>query len=453
MEKRWIRLDNASNIFLAARNDIDTKVFRLSAELKDLVDPVLLQKSLENIYREYPLFQSTLRRGVFWYYLEESEKKPRARFETETPMRPIYHYDRRELLFRVLYRNKQIHFEVFHALTDGTGAMWFFEDLLAEYARFRYIKKQDNWDKRKKADTEDSFKRYFKKKKQDTGVDRSTESLEHIYEEKVIDQQDPSEDRVESAKGNIYRIKGEHTPDHRPRVIYLNLDVKEVLKLSRKEGVSLTIYLTALYVLSVYQAKTTKEEETTISVSVPVNLRQFFPSVSVRNFFSTVLVSYCFKKDEKIDLNDICKEMDQQLKNQLKKEELEKHLQRYIDFEFNPLARILPRVVKDFVLKVINKKNNRKITVAMSNLGIVHLPEEMDGIVEDIYFSTSVIRPQFCMISYGNHLNVSFTSPFMETAIYQIFVRYLTEQGLDVTMDANKVTAEELGNDESLQSL
>jgi len=452
VEKRWIRLDNASNIFLAARNNIDTKVFRLSAEIKDAVNPVLLQKALENIYQEYPLFQSTLRRGIFWYYLEKSEKKPKVRIETDAPVMQIYHYDRRELLFRVLYRNKQIHFEVFHALTDGTGAMWFFEDLLVEYARLRYIKKQDHWDRREKADTEDSFKRYFKKGKSDTKLDQTTESLEPMYAEKKMDEQHSSENQVEP-KGNIYRIKGEYTPDHRPRIIHLNVDVKEALELSRKEGVSLTIYMTAVYVLAVYQAKPNKEKETTISVSIPINLRQFFPSISVRNFFSTVTVSYSFKKNEKIDFSDICKELDRQLKSQLKKEELEKRLKRYIDFEFNPLIRLLPRVVKDGVLKIINKWNNRQTTVAMSNLGMVHLPEEMSGVVEDIYFYTSVIRPQFCMVSYGGHLNISFTSPFIETTIHQNFVRYLSEQGLDLTVDVNKVTAEELENDESLQTL
>ena len=65
-EKGWIRLDNASNIFLAARNDIDTKVFRLSAEMSEPIVPRFLQKALDGIYDEYPLFHSTLRRGYFW---------------------------------------------------------------------------------------------------------------------------------------------------------------------------------------------------------------------------------------------------------------------------------------------------------------------------------------------------------------------------------------------------
>jgi hypothetical protein len=40
--RAWVRLDNASNIFLAARSDADPKVFRISAEMDHEVDPQLL---------------------------------------------------------------------------------------------------------------------------------------------------------------------------------------------------------------------------------------------------------------------------------------------------------------------------------------------------------------------------------------------------------------------------
>jgi len=451
VEKRWIRLDNASNMFLASQNDIDTKVFRLSAEMTNIVDPVLLQAALDRVYKDYPLFHNTLRRGIFWYYLEEWEGKARVRLETKPPCSPIYHFDRRNLLFRVLYRNNSIHLEVFHALTDGTGAMWFFEDLLTEYARLRYIKEGDKAaisSKRDKADLEDSFKRYFRKK--GLQLDQTNESLEEVYREKALDQAQDTDQTEEVQNKNIFRIKGNYTPDNRPRVIKVNISVQEALKLARAEGVSLTIYMTALYVLSVYQTRAEKNKDTTISVSIPINLRQFFPSVSVRNFFSTTKVAYSFKKNEEPDLTDICQNLNKQFKRQLKKEAIKNRLKKYVEFEFNPFARVIPRPLKDLILKLSNKLNNRKITVAMSNLGVIDLPEMMDTYVENVYFYTSVVRPQFCMISYGDHLNLSFTSPFIETDIYQYFVEFLAGQGLTLTVDANKVTQEELDQDDLL---
>ena len=67
-----MRLDNASNIFLAARSDTDPKVFRISAEMDHDVDPQLLQEALDATYGRYRLYHAVLRSGVFWYYLQDS---------------------------------------------------------------------------------------------------------------------------------------------------------------------------------------------------------------------------------------------------------------------------------------------------------------------------------------------------------------------------------------------
>src|SRR5699024_12777427 len=82
---------------------------------------------------------------------------------------------------------------------------------------------------------------------------------------------------------------------------------------------------------------------TTISVSIPINLRQFFPSVTVRNFFSTTKVAYTFKEDEEPSLSHICQELDRQFQKKIEKDALESRLQKLIDFEFNPAARIILR--------------------------------------------------------------------------------------------------------------
>lgn len=447
--RKWIRLDNASNIFIAARNDTDTKVFRMTAEMTDTINHVSLQNALENVYEEYPLFHNVLRRGFFWYYLEPTEKKPKVSLETAPPCSPIYHYDRREFLFRVLFRHNQIHLEVFHALTDGTGAMWFFEDLLTEYVNQQYLEDEKtvtDKNKREKQDLEDSFTRYFGRKNRKLNFSLRREPMENLH----IKQEDKQVNFFEKAwalTDKVYHVKGERTPDHRLRIINLQLPVEQMLKLARQKQVSLTIYTTALYILSVYEAKSDRTRETTISVSIPINLRQLFPSLSVRNFFSTTTVGYTFKENEKVDLKKICLEIDQQFKKKLEAGSLEQRLKQLTGFEYNPFIRIIPRPLKDLLLNIINRLNNRQITLAMSNLGIVSLPPEMKSYVQGIHFYTSVIRPQFCMISYGDFLNISFTSPFTETITHQNFVQYLSNAGVDVVADVNKVTKEEFENE------
>lgn len=447
--KNWIRLDNASNIFLAARNSVDTKVFRLTVELTEAVNPTILQQALTRIYEEYPLFHSVLRRGIFWYYLEKSDVNPRVQLETKPPVQAIYEEGSKNFMFRVLYKENRIHLEVFHALTDGTGAMWFFEDLVTEYIRLQYEleeEKEYSVTSREKEDLEDSFKRYFREKKERIRTDRFYDPLKKIVRfgsntGKFI--VNPFE---QPASKKVYQVKGTYTPDNRPRIVNVHMPVKEALALAREMDVSLTMYMTAVYILAVYETREVQEKETTISVSIPINLRQLFPSTTVRNFFSTTTVEYTFKEGEEPKLYNICQSLNEQFKPQLEKEGLENRLKRYVEFETIPAARIIPRPLKDLGLKVVNAMNNRSITVAMSNLGRVNLPEETKRHIRNLYFYTSVIRPQFCIISYNDTLNVTFTSPYVETDIFKHFVRFFTDKDIEVIVDVNKVTSEELND-------
>ena len=136
--RAWVRLDNASNIFLAARSDADPKVFRISAEMDHEVDPQLLQEALDATYDRYRLYHAVLRSGVFWYYLQDSDLRPLVTAEELPTCAPIYQADRRTLLFRVMHHRRRISLEVFHALSDGTGASWFLSDLVTAYVGLRH---------------------------------------------------------------------------------------------------------------------------------------------------------------------------------------------------------------------------------------------------------------------------------------------------------------------------
>lgn len=450
--KKWVKLDNASNIFLAARNDVDTKVFRLSAEIVDEIDPDRLQKALDKIYDQYVLYHSVLRRGIFWYYLEESDLRPKVMEEAQPPCSPIYHFDRKELLFRVLYYQNRIHLEVFHALSDGTGALWFFEDLITEYLALTYPEMSEDKDKREqeqlKEQLEDSFAHYFRKRRERNFAKAAPSALEDVSEKEQLGKKlSAKSDKVKTGKQRTYRIKGEKTPDNRTRVIELDLPLKEMLNLAHEQEVSLTIYLIALYFQAIYQSRKASEESPTIIISVPVNLRKMFPSMSARNFFSTIYLSYTFKKEQSHTIKEICEALSSQLKDQASLQSLERKLNRLIAFEFNPFIRAVFRPLKDLILKWINLAHNRGVTVAMSNLGGVKLPEPLSSYVRRVYFHTSAIRPQFCVISHQDWLTASFTTPFIETSIQEKFVQLLSKEGIAVTVGANKVTREELGEE------
>lgn len=455
-QKEWVRLDNASNIFLAAMSTTDTKVFRLSAELQDAVDPDILQEALDKIYAQYRLFHSVLRRGIFWYYLQQSEIQPHVMSDSMEPCAQLYHFDQRELLFRVIYNGKRVHLEVFHVLSDGTGALWFFEDILKEYVLLRYPKVQAELRgprEERQRHSEDSFVTYFRQKANQNFTEVAQSALRKFakgskraafkYGRKARDLLRKSE-RTHLEGKKIYQVKGEKTADRRTKVIELELSAKKVLALAHDQEATLTIYLIALFFEAVRKTAGGFQKGETVSISVPVNLRQFFPSNSARNFFSTVRLQYTYAKNSEPSVKDICVTLTKQLKYQTSKDNLERRLGRLIAYEYNPFNRLVPRPLKDGILKVINYFNNRNITVSMSNLGRVSFPEVIDPYIQSVYFHTSVVRPQFSMISHGDKLSITFTSPFLETDIQKQFVRELTAVGIEVTVAANKVTAEEL---------
>ena len=74
--KNWLKLDNAAKIFPSVTNAKRHNLFRLSFELTEEIDPVVLQEALDVTIKRFAYFNVKLKRGIFWYYLEENKVKP-----------------------------------------------------------------------------------------------------------------------------------------------------------------------------------------------------------------------------------------------------------------------------------------------------------------------------------------------------------------------------------------
>ncbi|HIT74350.1 MAG TPA: alcohol acetyltransferase [Candidatus Avipropionibacterium avicola] len=456
MSQPWVRLDNASNIFLAARSDVDPKVFRLGAELDHTVDPVLLQQALDTTFDRYPLYHAVLRSGIFWYYLQSSDLRPVVTVEDQPTCAPIYQADRRTLLFRVTHHRRRINLEVFHALSDGAGALGFLTDLLTTYTRLHLAHPEPaeppvspESPPAARTLSADSFTHYFRRRRRPaTAEDDSFGQAAAPATEGLADV--PPEPRTRwkvgrliRPTGAVHRVKGTRTPDNRTRAVELTMPAKDMLDLARAEGVSPTIYLTALFFEAVRRSSPDLGRARTMAASVPVNLRQFFPSTSARNFFATVRISHTYGEGAD-DLGTVCRRLEKQFAPKATPAALEKKLRRLIRFERSPALRIVPRPIKDFLLGLLNRANNRNLTVAVSNLGRVALPEPAAEHVRKVLFHVSAARPQFCAISHAGRLAITFTSPFCETDHVREFARMLTSHGISVTVAAARVTEEEL---------
>lgn len=460
----WVRLDNASKIFLATMTSTDTKVFRLSAAVRDQVDPDILQRALNETYDCFSLYHSVLRRGIFWYYLEDSDLKPKVQPDNQPACSQIYHYDMKNLLFQVLYYQNRIHLEVFHVLSDGTGALWFLENLLYNYTVHRYPEDfQDeilNYQVKgsQKQQLDDSFARYFGYEGErfanparatvDTvaRVGKAVGQAAFLVGEKAKGVASDSAARIKGKqKERVYHVRGTKTPDNRMRVVEVDMPVDEVMRLSHEAGTSLTVYLTALFIDAVYKDAPRQKELYTIAVSVPVNLRSHFKSSSARNFFSVMRVHYTYgqNRTECDSIESICHSLDGQFKEQMTQEKLTKKLNQLRAYEENPLIRIVIRPLKDVILRIANANSNRTLTLAISNMGRVAFPKDIDPYINQLYAQISAARPQFTSISHGDRLTVCFTSPFVETEIQKNFICMLTEKGVPVRVAVNRVSFEE----------
>ncbi len=464
----WVRLDNASNIFLAARSDADPKVFRISAEVDHAVEPRLLQQALEATYERYRLYHAVLRGGMFWYYLQTSDLRPTVSPEHLPTCAPIYREDRRNLLFRVAYRRQRIILEIFHALSDGTGALWFLTDLVTAYLRAQGADaagagggetalpadpaSQPVEDEPHPAHEliADSFSHYFHRTREPFApADAESEAPRTAPLRTAATAALRIPRWLRAPRTRVHRIRGTRTPDNRTRVVELTMPAPAVLALARAQQTSLTIYLTALFFRALRESIGPLGHANTLAASIPINLRQFFPSTSARNFFATVRVEHAFDADGAgDDLGSICRELEAQFKPKATPQALERKLRRLIRFERTPLLRILPRVLKDAILRLINWGNNRGLSVAVSNLGRVVLPEPAGSRVGRMLFHVSAVRPQFCAMSHAGLLTISFTSPFVETDHVRAFVRMLTDSGVDVSVAAARVTEDELAPQE-----
>lgn len=464
--RAWVRLDNASNIFLAARSDYDSKVFRFSAEMDREVDEALLQHALDHTYDRYPLYHAVLRRGIFWYYLQDSDLRPVAAEEDLYTCAPIYQPGRRNLLFRVVHHGRRISLEVFHALSDGTGALWFFTDLLEAYATLRATgelpagnggdedesggegagagarvgngvdvgvgERAGEGDQPRDRDlTRDSFAEYFFEPTKPLATRGAPPLLER-----------------RSWRG-VFRPRGTRTPDHRMRVVELAMPSKQVIQLARAEGVSLTAYLTALFFES-FRAGGLGNTPT-LAASVPVNLRQFFPSTSARNFFATIRLTHTYSTNEgdgeragEDDFGAVCRSLEAQLRAGANPDALEQKVRRLVRLERNLALRLVPRPVKDAFLRQMSRANNRGLSVAITNLGLVKFPDVAEAQVRRTLLHVAAVRPQFALISQGGVTTISFSSPFVETDHVREFARFLTERGVTVTVAATRVTEGEL---------
>ncbi len=415
----WNRLDNAAKIFPPNSKKSDTKVFRFACELYDNVDKNALQNALNITLDAFPLYKSIIKSGLFWYYFEMSHFKPMVEEENLPPCSSLYDKNNKTLLFRVMYYKKRISFEVYHALSDGAGALQFFKTLVFHYITLKYEYKFR--DKVPVLDIEGS-----KYQKMD-------DSFQKYYSGSDIN--------VKKKSVKAYKLRGLKIPEYRISVIEGIAPVDVIIQKVKEHNTSLTIFLAAILMCAINDEIPVRHKKRSVVLSIPVNLRNYYYSETARNFFGVINVSYNFASGRN-DLKDIIEHLKNEFKENLTEERLAKRINTLSSLEHNFLLRAIPLGVKDIALKIANIIVDRSYTSTLSNVGKVVIPDEMKQFISsfDIFVSTNKL--QACVCSYENKLRISFTSAFVSTEIQRRFFKTLTSLDIPVIIESNIVNEE-----------
>lgn len=412
--KNWYKLDNAAKIVPSTAKGANTRVFRITCQLKEKVEEESLQRALDEIIEDYPIFNCVLHRGIFWYYLEDSDLREIVKEESTPACAPLYIPGHKNLLYRVNYFDNRINLEMFHVLADGTGAFMFFKNLVTRYLVIKHgisedIKPIDEFSIEEK--NVDAFKDFYSKQK----------GLKQLKE-------------MSSVKA--YQITGEIDDNLLPHLIEGTVSAKKFLEFAHKYDTTVGVLCVAVYIKAVIQGMNRIQMRRHIVVSVPVNLRQFFKSGTSRNFFGVINIDYN-PADYKGNLEDIIAKVDKDFKEKLSPENIEKTMNSYAALEHNWGIKMIPLPIKDFGIGCFDRAAKKGVTSSMSNLGQIKMPEEVADYIEGFSAFMTAASQQICVCSYKDRLSFGEVSPYKTHKSMLNFFRCLTELGIEVEIGTN----------------
>ncbi len=418
--QKLYRLDTTANLYPAIRGRKRPGVFRVSATLTQSVQPDLLQRALNTTLKRIPSFSVKLRSGLFWHYFVHSNDLLPVQEDSSNPCEYISSQENNGFLIRVRYHYCRIAVEVFHSVSDGAGAIVFLKTLIAQYLNLLGYSIPptegilDCEEKPNPSESKDCFRIFAGSS---TTRSRSMPRAFHI-------------------RGSLIAPYGLNT-------ITGTIPIEAIRSETAKYKVSITEYMVAVYMFILYRIQLSEapRRPLPIRIQVPVNLRNFYDTKTLRNFSAFVgpeidptKGKYTF--EEILDLAH----------HFLRYEVTEKHLRAQVASNVrtarNPLIRITPLLIKNRIIylgfKFIGPVS---FTSTISNLGVVNVPAEMAAHVEtfDLTLGASKDTNVSCgMLGYAGNLHIFFSRVIKETRVEQEFFSFLVRRGLPVAVESNK---------------
>lgn len=419
----WYRLDNAGVLYSALKKEKYAPVYRFSAVMKEPVDSEKLQKAVDRTMPRFPGFRVRIRKGAFWCYFEPNEKPgPFVKPDIANPCQPIREKQDNDWLIRFYYYENRISFEAFHAISDGAGALTFFRTILAEYLRQMGVEIPPdpsilNVDEPPKPEElEDAYGRYAGKR---------------VLRGKL--------------EATAYPNVSAAEPFYTLNVTMGLMSVAEVKARAKAHGASLTEYLTAVLLLSLLEKQAAEHPHhlRPVALAIPINLRSWFPSETLRNFILTVRPCIDPSLGE-YSLEEIIRYVHSYMNLHLSRQEMRAVLTGNVKFTRNRLLQIIPMFLKQPVMAFSYQQLGvRPYTATYTNPGTFRVPGAMEPYIERmevILGQATRPSPHCASISYGDTLEVTFAGTGVSSETERLFFTHLVQAGIHVKVISNRNT-------------
>lgn len=417
----WYKLDLSAIVYPTLQRRDFSSVYRLSVVLKDEVDPALLQKALDQTLPRFPTYKVAIRKGLFWRYLEPNNRPgPYVMEDIRNPCMPMPFKSNNRYLIRVYYCGRRISLEAHHCLGDGTGGMCLLQTLTASYLRLLGHPVQP-----------EGFVL-------DIASEPDPEELEDAYMRYANAQVCPPRPAEKT-----YRVRGTKEPFYTLNIIDGILSVREVMAVAKRYDASITEYLNAVLLYALLQKQNTDFHLRLrpVRIAMPVNLRRFFPSKTLRNFITMVYPSIDPRLGE-YEFEEIVTHIHHYMRYYINDKFLRGDITTNAATQRNPLIRIVPLFIKDLVVRTFyTKVQDKNSSAGLTNMGALHVPADMKPYIErfDIYMGQPFSSRTNCaIISFEDVLTINFASSIKEADVERYFFRRLVQDGIHVKIESNR---------------
>lgn len=421
MYKKWYRLDTAALIFPAIARKNWRNAFRLSATLNEPVDPEILQQAVVDLKPRFPSFYVSLRRGVFWYYLEESTEPVQIQEDFAYPLTLMHAKELKKNCMRVMYHDCRLAVEFFHVLTDGKGGAVFTCNLIARYLELKHKINVPHGDL------------IFDIEKEPSAEELEDSFLKHTAEVAAKEQ-----------GAHAYRLHGEKEPDGFRNLITGIIDTSQLRKAARDRDISVTAFLSAVMIeciISIQNGEKKRSRQRPVKVMIPVDLRRLYGSVTMRNF-ALVLNPGVDPRYGEYSFDDLCSIVHHQLKAWAMPQNMAAMIAANVLPQRAIAIRLVPVFLKNNIMNLVYESRGERCgCLNISNLNEVRLPEVMTPYVKRMEFIIGPQRsyPHNCsVLSYGGKTYINMIRSICETGLEQRFFSRLVELGLAVEIESNR---------------